>query len=78
MPCGGANLLILLLVLIYLAIIVMEIPAMLIKGWHRELLVFTVLFLGGVYLSLAQLYDWPLYNPLESLIAAADRLYTWP
>ncbi len=57
-----------LLIAIWLIIIMIELPSLIKKSLYREVLLFTVLFAAGVYMSLAQFYDWPLYNPLEPLI----------
>jgi hypothetical protein len=57
-----------LLITIWLIIIMIELPLLVKKSLYREVLLFTVLFAAGLYMSLAQFYDWPLYNPLEPLI----------
>ena len=57
-----------LLITIWLIIIMIELPSLIKKSLYHEILLFTILFAAGVYMSLAQFYDWPLYNPLEPLI----------
>ncbi|HRX20239.1 MAG TPA: hypothetical protein P5273_00855 [Syntrophomonadaceae bacterium] len=57
-----------LLITIWLIIIILELPLLIKKSLYREVLLFTVLFAAGVYMSLAQFYDWPFYNPLKPLI----------
>ncbi len=57
-----------LLLLIYLIIIAWEVPDLLQEKMYRELGLFTAVLILGIYLSLSQFYDWPLYNPLSSWI----------
>jgi hypothetical protein len=52
-----------LLITIWLIIIILELPLLIKKSLYREVLLFTVLFAAGVYMSLAQFYDWPFYIP---------------
>lgn len=54
-------------ILIYALIILIELPGLLKNRLYREVKVFVVLFLAGVFLSLAQFYHWPLPNPLQDL-----------
>lgn len=68
--------LLLLLILIYIIILLLEVPTLWRHGWHRELFVFTGVFLLGVYLSLAQFFNWTLINPFESFIMVADRFFS--
>lgn len=63
----------LLLFAIYLVIIALEVPVLLREHRRRELLVFTLLFLPGVYLSLAQYFGWYLPNPLAGVIALTSH-----
>ncbi len=64
----------LLLIAIYIIILAMELPALLKNGWRREVLVFSLVFVVGVYLSLAQYFHWPLVNPLQSIIHGSSHL----
>ncbi len=59
---------ILILILVYMVIIIIEVPALVKNNWHRELMIFSLLFILGVYLSLAQYYQWPLPHPLQGII----------
>ena len=63
----------LVLIVVYIVIIIMEVPALIKNGWRRELLIFSLVFVLGVYLSLAQYYRWPLANPLQSMIQSASQ-----
>lgn len=70
--------LLLLLIAIYIIIILLEVPDLMRQGWHRELIVFFVIFIAGIFLSLAQFYNWPLYNPLERIIMTAGHYFATP
>ncbi|NLO20570.1 MAG: hypothetical protein GX119_01030 [Syntrophomonadaceae bacterium] len=59
----------LLLIVIYLAIIALEVPILLREGRRKELLVFAFLLLPGVCLTLAQYFGWYVPNPLAGVIA---------
>jgi hypothetical protein len=63
----------LLLIIIYLAIIDLEVPILMREGRGKELLVFTLFFLPGVYLSLAQYFGWSIPNPLSGLISLTSQ-----
>lgn len=58
-----------LLIFLYILIIGLEVPTLLRNKMYRELVVFTVVFALGIYLSLAQYYDWYLPNPFQSWIS---------
>ncbi len=64
---------ILTLILVYLVIIILEVPSMIRNGWRKELLIFSLVFILGIYLTLAQYYQWPLVNPLQAMIDNASR-----
>lgn len=51
----------------FVLILLIELPGLIRTGQHREIAVFTVVYLVGIYLTLSQLYNWPLYNPLPGL-----------
>lgn len=57
-----------LLISIFIIIIALEIPQLIKKSYFKEIGVFIFFFIIGLYMSLAQLYGWKLYNPLEALI----------
>ncbi|MDD2511382.1 MAG: hypothetical protein PHG94_09700 [Syntrophomonas sp.] len=57
-----------LLIAIYLAIIYIEVPGLLREKMYRELGLFTVVLVLGIYLSLSQFYDWLLFNPFAPWI----------
>ncbi len=68
---------IMLLILIYLAIMAVEVPVLLREGRRKELLVFTLVFLPGIYMSLAQYFHWFLPNPLAGVIARSAVWLNW-
>lgn len=53
------------LIAIYGLIIFLEVPALVANHWYKDLSIFIVLFIIGVYMSLAQFYSWPLGNPFQ-------------
>ncbi|MGS0745712.1 hypothetical protein ACU70A_07210 [Syntrophomonas erecta subsp. sporosyntropha] len=57
----------------FVIIMVLDLPELLKKGLHREIAVFAVLMLVGIYGIIAQLYDWPLYNPFPAIIERLGR-----
>ncbi len=57
-----------LLVAIYILILGFELPTLIKNRWHKELVVFSVLFIISVYMGMVQFYHWPFYNPLDSLL----------
>jgi len=57
-----------LLAAIYVLILVFELPALIKKHWYKEIAVFSVLFIFGVYMGMVQFYHWPFYNPLDTLL----------
>ena len=59
---------IMLLVGIYIFILVFELPVLIKNHWHKELVVFSVLFVISVYMGMVQFYHWPFYNPLDNLL----------
>lgn len=53
---------------IYALILVFELPALIKNHWHKEIVVFSVFFIFGVYMGMVQFYHWPFYNPLSDLL----------
>ncbi len=64
---------ILTLILVYLVILILEVPSLIRNTWRKELLVFSLVFIFGIYLTLAQYFQWPLVNPLQAMIDNASR-----
>lgn len=62
-----------LLVFIYILMLVFEMPALIKNRWYKEIAVFSVLFLISVYMGMVQFYDWPFYNPLNTLLPLVDK-----
>jgi hypothetical protein len=56
------------LVAIYILILVSELPTLIKNRWHREIAVFTVIFIISVYMGMVQFYHWPFYNPMDTLL----------
>lgn len=56
------------LILIYILIILLEVPSLLKKQMKRELCIFSLVFAIALYMGLAQFYGWPLPNPFASWI----------
>lgn len=63
-----------LLIIGFLLIISMEVPAMLVKGQTRELRAFWVLLALGFALSLAVVMDWPVPSPTPFLRAVFEPI----
>lgn len=63
----------LLLFILYMFILLLEVPFLLQQRRRRELLVFSLVFFLGVYLSLAQYFQWPMVNPLRGMLDLATR-----
>lgn len=53
-------------VILYLLVILLELPGLIKKGWYKEIAAFSIVFLIGVYLGMAQFYHWP--NPYAFII----------
>lgn len=64
---------VLLLMVVFILILVIELPALIKKHWYQEIAVFTVLFLIGVYLGMVQFYHWPFYNPFDTLLLIIEK-----
>lgn len=47
---------------IYVIILFLEVPGLLKKQMYKELVVFAVFFILGVYATLANFYNWPLFT----------------
>jgi len=60
--------LVFLLILGFLAIIIVEVPAMLVQEQKGELRAFWVLLAAGFLLSLAVMFNWPVPTPTPALI----------
>lgn len=56
------------LVVIYVMILVLELPALMKKKSRLELWTFSGYFLVGVYMSLAFYFSWPLLEPFQALV----------
>ena len=54
-------------ILAFTVVVLIELPGLIKNRLYREIWVFSFLFLIGVYLTFAQLYQWPLPNPLPNL-----------
>lgn len=61
------------LIIIYLLILLIEIPGLIVKKQHKELLVFVVFFSISLYMGLAFFYRWPLTMPFETLLSYMER-----
>lgn len=61
------------LAVIYILILVFELPALIKNRWYKEIIVFTLFFLISVYLGMVQFYHWPFYNPLDMLLLVAGK-----
>lgn len=48
-------------------VLFIELPGLLKNRLYKEIQVFGILFMLGMYLTLAQLYHWPIPNPLQDL-----------
>lgn len=57
------------LLIIYLLIILIEVPALLKKQLYAELKAFMIVFIVGLYMGLALFYQWPLTEPFAALTA---------
>ncbi len=57
------------LALIYILMVLLEVPSLLKKQMMRELWVFSLVFLIALYIGLAQFYGWPLPNPFAPWIS---------
>lgn len=58
-----------LLILIFIIIILIDVPRLIKHQMYRELVAFSVLFVIGAVYSLGTFYHWPLPNPVAGLIA---------
>ncbi len=56
-----------LLILLFVVIILIDVPALLRDRMYRELAVFSVLMAVAILYSLGQFYNWPLPNPVKAL-----------
>jgi hypothetical protein len=59
--------LLILAILALSVILLIELPGLIKNRLYREIWVFSLLFLIGAYMACAQLYQWPLPNPLADL-----------
>ena len=63
----------LLLIIIYLAIIALEVPILMREGRGKELLVFTLFFYPGYIYLWPQYFGWSIPNPLSGLISLTSQ-----
>lgn len=66
--------LLILAILAFVLIGSMELPGLIKHRLYREISVFFVLLFLGVYMTLAQLYGWPLIDPLVDLYPRLEPL----
>lgn len=59
---------------IYFLIIVIEVPGLIKRQLYKELMVFSFLYILGLYAGLAYIYDWPLTTIFETLNIYLERL----
>ena len=62
-----------LLVAIYILMLVFEMPALVKNRWYKEIAVFSVIFVISVYMGMVQFYDWPFFDPLNTLLPLAEK-----
>lgn len=62
------------LIVIYILILIIEVPGLLRNPQHKELTVFMVLFIIGLYMGVAFFYQWPLVAPFEALMTYTGGL----
>lgn len=55
------------ILIIYLLIIIVEVPGLLKKRLYIEFTAFMFVFLIGLYMGLAYFFQWPLRTPFEAL-----------
>jgi hypothetical protein len=65
--------LLLLVIILYIIILWIELPRLIKKRWYKEMIVFGVLFVMAVFLSLAQYYQLPLFNPFTAIISLLEK-----
>lgn len=61
--------LLILTIITYIIILWIELPRLIKNQWYKEMAVFGILFVIAVFLSMAQLYHWPIFNPFEAIIS---------
>jgi len=59
---------------IYAVILGVELPALIKNRLYKEIVVFMVFLLVGIYMSLSQFYGWNLYNPFEPWIKYMSKV----
>ncbi|MDD3271943.1 MAG: hypothetical protein WC109_04830 [Syntrophomonadaceae bacterium] len=62
------------LILIFIVIVALEVPALVRQRYYRGLLVFAGFYIVGVYLGLAQYYGWVIYNPFTITLSKLSYL----
>lgn len=67
--------LIIVLIVIFLLIIFLELPSLLKEKLYKEVLAFSVVLIVGIFMSLANFYNWPIYNPIEDLALFLSKYY---
>jgi hypothetical protein len=65
--------LVVLFAVLVIFVILLEVPSLLREKSYKELVVFSVFLLLGVYLGMVQLYDWPFYNPIPEWAAMMEE-----
>lgn len=60
--------LLLMAILAYIIILWIELPRLIKNRWYKEMIVFGILFVLAVFLSMAQYYQLPIFNPFTAII----------
>lgn len=64
---------VLILIIIYLLILLIEIPGLIVQKQYKEIIVFMGFFAISLYMGLAFFYQWPLTGPFEALLTYMER-----
>jgi len=62
-----------LLVVIYILMLVFEMPTLIKNRWYKEIAVFSVIFIISVYMGMVQFYNWPFYNLMKELLPLVEN-----
>jgi hypothetical protein len=65
--------LLLLTILAYILILGIELPRLIKNRWYKEMVVFGILFVLAVFLSMAQYYQLPIFNPFTAIIPLFEK-----
>ncbi|MEN6461650.1 MAG: hypothetical protein ABFC94_09815 [Syntrophomonas sp.] len=65
--------LLLLTILAYILILWIELPRLIKNRWYKEMVVFGILFALAVFLSMAQYYQLPIFNPFTAIIPLFEK-----